>query len=73
MAYTDDSPTTRLAAVRTAINSVLTAQSMGTSSRQVTLASLAELRKMERELMEEVNQSNQSGSMSSVGAMVRPT
>lgn len=72
MAYTDDSPSTRLAAVRQAIADALTAQSYTVRGRGKVMANLKELRAMERELMQEVRESTDGGSMASVGRMVPP-
>ncbi len=67
MAYTSDSPSERLAAVRQAISDTLTAQSYSVAGRAKAMASLQTLREMERELMEEVSN---SGSMCSLGIQV---
>lgn len=72
MAY-GDSAIDRLARVRATIDQVLEAQAMGSSGRQITLASLSELRKMEVSLIEEVNQANQGGAVCSVMAQVPTT
>lgn len=73
MAYTDDSASSRLAAVRQAISEALTAQSYTVRGRSKQTANLRELRLLERELMQEVREANDGGSMASVGRMVPPT
>lgn len=54
----------RLAAVRAAIDGALTAQSYSIAGRNKSMASIAALRQMEKELMEE---STNSGGMCSLG------
>lgn len=74
MSYNTSDAATRLQQVREAIDAVLTgAQAYGIGSRNLTRASLSDLRKMEKDLMEEVaNQSATGGSMVSLGRLVRP-
>ena len=72
MAYTDDSATARLAAVRAAISDALTAQSYTARGRGKVMASIRELRAMEKELMQEVKDSSSPG-MCSVGRVVPPS
>lgn len=66
MAY-GSSAADRLAAVRTAINDALTAQSYSIAGRSKSMANLRDLREMERELIEEVSN---SGGMCSLGIQV---
>ena len=72
MAYTDDNPSTRLAAVRQAISEALTAQSYTVRGRGKVSANLKDLRAMERELMQEVKESSDGSSMASLGRMIPP-
>jgi hypothetical protein len=72
MAYST-SAEERLAAVRQAIQECLTAQSYTIRSRGKTMASLRELRAMEKDLMQEVQDANNGGAMCSVGRMVEPS
>ena len=72
MAYTT-SAEDRLAAVRESIQACLTAQSYTIRSRGKTMANLKELREMEKELMQEVQDASSGGSMCSVGRMVEPS
>jgi len=60
----------RLLAVREAINTTLTAQSYSAAGRSKSMASLGELRKLEKELMDEAGF---SGSMCSLGLIQRPS
>jgi len=60
----------RLLAVREAINTTLTAQSYSAAGRSKSMASLGELRKLEKELMDEAGY---SGSMCSLGFIQRPS
>jgi hypothetical protein len=60
----------RLLAVREAINTTLTAQSYSAAGRSKSMASLGELRKLEKELMDEIGY---SGSMCSLGLIQRPS
>jgi len=60
----------RLTAVREAITVTLSAQSYSIAGRSKSMASLGELRKLEKELMEEVLN---SGSMCSLGIQMRPS
>ena len=71
MAY-GSSASDRLTAVRAAIDSCLTAQAYGLRGRNKSMPRLAELRALERDLIEEVNLAN-DGSMVSLGIMTRPT
>lgn len=65
MAY-DDTVSGRLAAVRAAINGCLLAQDYTASGQRVTMARLAELRQLERDLMQE-GQVAADGPMCSLG------
>jgi len=60
----------RLLAVREAINTTLTAQSYSAAGRSKSMASLGELRKLEKELMDEAGF---NGSMCSLGFIQRPS
>lgn len=73
MAYTSDSAAERLARVRQAIDECLTAQSYTMRNRGKTMSQLKDLRAMERELMQEVNDAVNGGSMCSLGRMVDPS
>lgn len=73
MAYTSESASDRLAAVRLAISECLTAQSYTIRQRGKTMANLKELRDMERELMQEVADASAGGAMCTVGRMVEPS
>jgi len=73
MAYTSDSASDRLAAVRLAISECLTAQSYTIRQRSKNMAALKDLREMERELMQEVADAASGGAMCSVGRMVEPS
>lgn len=68
MAYTSDSATDRLAAVRASIARVLNAQGYGLRGRNTQYAALSTLREMERELMREVDAG--SSSMCSVAVQL---
>lgn len=72
MAYSS-SASDRLATVRSAIDRCLTSQSYTARGRSQQMANLRELREMEKELIEEVNQESQSGAMASLGLQVRPS
>ena len=61
----------RLAAVRAAIEGALTAQSYSIAGRNKQMASLAELRTMERELMEECSNGGSMCSLGSLGGVSR--
>lgn len=67
MAYTSDSASDRLSAVRQAIADCLTAQAYTVRGRSAQMAQLRDLRQMEKELQEEVAASN---GMSSVAAFL---
>lgn len=71
MAY-GSSAADRLTAVRASIDACLTAQSYGLRGRNKSMPRLDELRRLERDLMEEVLQAS-DGSMVSLGQMTRPT
>lgn len=71
MSYESDDPSTRLAAVRAAIQRCLTSQAYTVAGRQQTMAQLNTLRAMEKELQEEVG--NTSDSMCSLGIQTRPS
>ena len=62
----------RLLAVREAINTTLTAQSYSAAGRSKSMASLGELRKLEKELMDEASNAG-NGSMCSLGLIQRPS
>lgn len=66
MAY-GSSASDRLAAVRTAIDAALNAQSYSIAGRAKSMANIRELREMEKELIEEVAN---SGGMCSLGIQV---
>lgn len=66
MAY-GDSPADSLVAVRAAIAAALNAQSYSVAGRSKAMASVRELRELEKELIE---QASNSGSMCSIGLMV---
>lgn len=72
MAY-DTSPENRLAAVRAAIGTCLTAQQYSIAGRSAQRAELRQLRELERELMDEVAASADGGSMCSLGIQVPPS
>jgi len=67
MAYTSESASDRLAAVRAAIDRCLTSQEYGTGDRRQRMAELKTLREMESGLMQELNESTNSGNMASLG------
>lgn len=69
--YNSDSASDRLAAVRSAINACLTAQSYSVAGRMKAMAQLKELRAMEKELQEEVDRP-QGGGMCSLGMQTDP-
>lgn len=71
MAYTSDSATDRLAAVRSAIDRCLTSQDYSIRGRRQVMAELSQLRDLERDLMEEVNLSS-DGQMVSLAIQTRP-
>lgn len=70
MAY-GTSASDRLAEVRAAIQRCLTSQSYSVAGRSQSMASLGELRKAERELMDEVNQPTSMCSLGVVGGLTR--
>lgn len=72
MSYSSDSAADRLAAVRTAINKCLTSQSYSIAGRNQQMAALRDLRAMEKELQDEVNNGS-SGGMCSLGIQVEPS
>ena len=72
MAYSG-SASDRLTAVRTAIDNCLNAQLYSVRGRQVQRAQLSQLRKLEKELMEEAQQESSLGVMASLGIFTRPT
>jgi hypothetical protein len=71
MAYTSDSPTERLAAVRAAMARALDSQEYSLRGRRQRSAELRDLRALEKELMQEVAQ--QSGGSVALGMQVRPS
>lgn len=71
MSYSD-SASDRLAAVRTAINNCLTAQSYTARNRGKVMAQLRDLRQLEKELMQEVQHESSGGMMASLGLQMRP-
>lgn len=71
MSYESDSPADRLAAVRKAIDACLTSQAYSIAGRNKQMANLADLRAMEKELMEEVGSSSES--MCSLGIQTEPS
>lgn len=73
MAYTSDSASDRLAAVRSAIAACLTSQAYTVRGRSQQMAQLATLREMEKELQDEVGHENNGGSMASLAIQTRPT
>ncbi len=72
MAYTSESATDRLAAVRAAIDKCLASQAYTVRGRNQQMAQLATLRDMEKELQQEVGAENDGGLMASLGLQVRP-
>jgi hypothetical protein len=73
MAYTSDSATDRLAAVRTAIAACLNSQSYTVRGRTQAMAQLRDLREMEKDLQQEVTDSNAGGGMASLAICTRAT
>lgn len=73
MAYTSDSASDRLAAVRSAIDRCLASQSYTARGRSQQMAQLATLRAMEIELQDEVQAASDGGSMASLAIQTRPT
>ncbi|WP_166820509.1 peptidylprolyl isomerase [Thalassoroseus pseudoceratinae] len=61
MSYTSNSAADRLAAVRNAIDKVLSVQSFSRGEMQQRLAELKTLREMEKELQSEVAREGRSG------------
>lgn len=73
MAYTSDSASDRLAAVRTAIDRVLATQAYTERSRRNQLADLRALSELEQRLMQEVGDAENSGKMATAGRYTRVT
>lgn len=73
MAYTSDSASDRLAAVRQAIGECLSAQSYSVRGRMKSAAQLRDLRELEKDLMQEVLDAAGGGGMASLAIMTRPT
>lgn len=68
MSYNSDDPSERLSAVRAAIAKCLNAEAYTIGEQRVQRSQLKQLRDLERELMQEVNQrSTGSGSMMTLG------
>lgn len=68
MAYTSDSASDRLAAVRVAINNCLTSQQYTSRGRSQMMAQLRDLRELEKDLQQEVAD---GGQMCSLAQMMR--
>lgn len=66
MSYESDDPSTRLARVRAAIDRCLDSQEYYAGSRRQRMAELRDLRKLEKELMDEVAVYAQGDSMASL-------
>jgi hypothetical protein len=73
MAYTSDSASDRLAAVRSAISACLTSQQYTVRGRSQMMAQLRDLRELEKDLMQEVVDSNAGGGMASLAIVTRAT
>ncbi len=73
MAYNSDSAADRLSAVRDAIARCLTSQAYTIRGRSQQTAQLRDLRAMELELMQEVQEQSAGGVMASLGRMVPPS
>jgi hypothetical protein len=71
MAYSG-SASDRLNAVRQAIDACLSSQQYTVRGRSQQMAQLRDLRQLEKDLMEEVNQEAGGSSMASLGIQVRP-
>lgn len=71
MAYTSDSATDRLAAVRAAMDRALTSQSYTTRARSQQMAQLSQLRELEKDLIQEVQDAAGGGGMASLAIVTR--
>lgn len=72
MAY-DADPNNRLTAVRASIDACLSSQAYSIAGRNKQMAQLAQLRQLERELIEEALLANAGPSCATLGIQVRPS